>query len=178
MTDATGWCQQLSLPTPLRDLPGGRTAAFGTGGGDIELYETATGQRRHTFTGLKRIVNSLAFSPDGATLLSQSPDGPVIQWDVRGDTLHELTPDPAGWDELFRELGGDDAEAAFRAVRRFAVETDGPAELAKRVSKPNALTAGRAVEAVRLGNTAAGRAVLKEWAKGPKGSPLTAAAGR
>ncbi len=140
--------------------------------GVIELYELATGQKRHTFSGLKRPALSLAFSPDGRSLASESADGPVILWDVKGVLTTPATPDAAGWEAAWKALTGDDAVKAFAAVRLVAAHPDdGAAELRKRfaeVKSPAVVACERAVEAMRLADHVSARKLLAEWAKSRK----------
>jgi WD40 repeat protein len=160
--------------------PDGRTVAFGTPGGDIHLYELAAGKRRHTFVGLQRAATSLVFSPDGRLLASESADGPVLLWDVRGDVTKPAKPDAIGWGRAWDALGGEDTVKAFQAIRLFAFHPDdGAAELKKRfaeVKTPTAKVCERAVEAMQLAGTEAARKVIAEWAKGPADDVLTKAA--
>jgi RNA polymerase sigma factor (sigma-70 family) len=73
--------------------PDGRRLAAGWGatssggdepGGEVRLWDTATGKPLPSLTGHKRLVISVAFSPDGKTLVSGSYDGTTRLWDVGG----------------------------------------------------------------------------------------------
>ena len=56
--------------------PDGNTLA--SGGGEILLWDVATGQRKATLKG----VSPVSFSPDGNTLASGGRDSTVVLWDV------------------------------------------------------------------------------------------------
>ena len=78
--------------------PDGRTVL--SGGGELVLWEVATGEMLHTFEANSSIIFSVAFSPDGQTILSggvtrDSEDenselrGELILWDATtGEMLH------------------------------------------------------------------------------------------
>ncbi len=116
---------QLELDSAGRSLavsPDERTVAVG-GVTGIHLYDLRTGARRHTFAGLTRPPEALAFSPTGRYLASESADGPVLLWDVRGEL--SALPEPAAA-QLWADLESDDAAKAFQAVRTVAAH---PAKL-------------------------------------------------
>ncbi len=115
-----------ATPTTAALSPDGETVALGTHAG-IRLYEAATGTLRHEFGGLTRPVDKLAFHPSGRVLVSESADGPLLVWDVRGDLTRG--PEPKDWAAPFGELDGTDGELAFAAVRQFASQPNGLAEL-------------------------------------------------
>jgi Tol biopolymer transport system component len=77
--------------------PDGRmiAAAGGTGvGGEnsIKLWDIASGQLVRSLTGHSTFVNSVAFSPDGRTLVSGCVDGTIKLWDItNGQMLRTLT---------------------------------------------------------------------------------------
>jgi WD40 repeat protein len=72
--------------------PDGAALASGGSDGAVRVWDTATGDCRHTLTGHTDGVGSVAFSPDGATVASGSSDGTVRVWDTAtGDRRHTLT---------------------------------------------------------------------------------------
>ena len=129
--------------------PVGDAVAVGSSDG-LRLYEASTGKLRHRFREQTRPVQVVAFSPDGRFLAAESVDGPLLLWDVRGDLTKSAKPDAAGWDAAWAALGGDGAEAAFRAVRLFALHPDdGAAELKRRFADRKPPTAEAVAALVR-----------------------------
>ncbi len=102
--------------------PDGRSLATGDREGELILWEVSSGRPRHVFAGHEgQFTPSLAFSPDGRTLAASSAGGPVYVWDVVGSL--QSKPRRLSNDELQRgwnTLGGEDASAAFQAIRRLA----------------------------------------------------------
>jgi WD40 repeat protein len=116
----------------------GNTVAVGNGG-EVFLYEVCSRRLRHKFTQAHREVVTVGFTLDGKHLLAESTDGSIFLWDVRGDLTKPAKRDAVGWDAAWKALGGEDATAAFRAVRLFALYPDeGSMELKQRFaeSKP------------------------------------------
>ncbi|NEO87245.1 MAG: WD40 repeat domain-containing protein, partial [Spirulina sp. SIO3F2] len=63
-----------------------------TAGACLQLWDTATGQPRQTLLGHHEIISSLAFSPDGQTVVSASQKECAIFWSVEtGDRLRTLS---------------------------------------------------------------------------------------
>jgi WD40 repeat protein len=59
----------------------------------VKLWDISTGRCVRTFIGHTREVYSVAFSPDGQTLISSSTDETVRLWDVStGKCLKTLKP--------------------------------------------------------------------------------------
>jgi WD40 repeat protein len=89
--------------------------------GTVQLYEVATGRLRHTFEPGEAWDKAAAFSPDGRFLATSQRGVPVLLWDFRGERSRPaVPPDDAGWAKAWDALGGDDAKAAFAAIRLFA----------------------------------------------------------
>ena len=66
--------------------------------GTARLWDTATGAEIHRFEGHKDRVSSVAFAPDGATLITGSHDGTVRLWNVATGILeYEIIPLPDSW---------------------------------------------------------------------------------
>jgi WD40 repeat protein len=104
--------------------PDGKTLAWG-GSTGIRLWETASKKVRREFAGHPVAVHSLAFSPDGRTLVSGSMDTTALVWDVTGRG-HERAAPPALSEErlrsLWNSLGSADAGEAGRAVWSLAAD--------------------------------------------------------
>jgi len=80
----TGRIWDLSLS------PDGKALAV-AGSAGITIYRTDTFEWVRTFGVFSHRVTSVAFAPDGTTLVSGSCDGPVILWDVEtGDQVRVL----------------------------------------------------------------------------------------
>ena len=61
---------------------GGRWIASGGEDGRVKIWDSRTGAAVVTFRGHTGLVSSLAFSPDGRSLISGSRDHTVKVWDV------------------------------------------------------------------------------------------------
>ena len=70
--------------------PDGETLA--TGDSEIRLWNVQTGELLKTLTGHKERISSLAYFPDGTTLVSSSPDKTIRLWNTRtGELLRTFT---------------------------------------------------------------------------------------
>ena len=61
--------------------PDGKAIASGSWQ-EIRMWDAATGEHRQTLTGHASLVKSLAFSPDGGTLVSGGEDGTIFLWQL------------------------------------------------------------------------------------------------
>ncbi len=98
-----------------------RTLAVGDEKGAIHLLELTSGKFRRHLTGQRDRICALVFSRDGTRLISGSLDTTALVWDLTG-RLHDH-PRPlraADLDACWTDLGGADAEAAYRAIHRLA----------------------------------------------------------
>jgi WD40 repeat protein len=79
--------------------PDGRQALSGSPDGTLRLWDLASGQALHTFTGHSEEVWAIAVTPDGRTLVSGGVDGTVRVWrlpaGLLGPDAPPLTPDPS-----------------------------------------------------------------------------------
>ena len=104
--------------------PAGRLLAAKHGTG-IGLWEIATGKLRRQFTGHQGSVGAFAFSPDGRSLLTGSEDTTLLIWDLaRRQETQPARLAPADLEALWRDLGGDDADRADRAISTLAARAD------------------------------------------------------
>jgi WD40 repeat protein/CHAT domain-containing protein/Tfp pilus assembly protein PilF len=62
----------------------GRWLAWTNAGGDIKLWDTQTGREGASISGQGRAINSLAFSPDGASLQLGLANGVIELWKTPG----------------------------------------------------------------------------------------------
>ena len=62
--------------------PDGTTLASEGEDNTVRVWDTETGEQKHTLAGHTSGVAGIAFSPDGATLASGSGDGRVRLWDT------------------------------------------------------------------------------------------------
>jgi WD40 repeat protein len=85
-------------PTALAFNPAGIVLARGTAyWNDIEMYEIPSGTVVNCLVGHQNSVTALAFSADGATLVSGGADGTIKFWEARSGTLQaSLVIPPAG----------------------------------------------------------------------------------
>jgi WD40 repeat protein len=105
--------------------PDGRSLATGGFEGELILWEVSSGRQRHAFVGHEDQVISLAFSPDGRTLAASSAGAAAYVWDVAGSL--QSKPRRLANDELqhcWSTLGGEDASAAFQAIRQLAAASE------------------------------------------------------
>jgi WD40 repeat protein len=110
----------------LAFTPDGRTLAVGCAGEGLRLFEVATRKERRQLPGHVGGIRALAFAPDGKLLASASADSTVLVWDLLSPplpTTHaRLTS--ADLEELWADLGGEDAVRAERAIRTLLVAPD------------------------------------------------------
>jgi hypothetical protein len=130
---------------------------------------------RHVFQHHGPVEPALAWRADGRVLAAASPEAPVYLWDVAGDRTGDAPEwKPAGDADRWAALTGDDAAAAFGALRQlWAHPAKAVPFLTARVGAgPAARLAARACEALELIGTADAKQVLAGWARGDSESPL------
>jgi RNA polymerase sigma factor (sigma-70 family) len=103
--------------------PDGRLLAVSGDEERVVLYELATGQRIHEWTGHAGFVWSLAFAPDGRSLVSGSWDATALVWDLTGRELAKKQREPLTDAELearWTALNGEKADEAHQAILSLA----------------------------------------------------------
>jgi WD domain, G-beta repeat len=107
----------------------GRLLATGSFDGAVRLWEVATGQERHCFTGHQGTIHGIVFSPDGKFSATSSPNAPVFVWDVEGHDGKPPSATPFTGEEsasLWKSLDDANASTAFDAMRELLTRP-GPA---------------------------------------------------
>jgi WD40 repeat protein len=90
----------------------------------IHLWDAWTGKEVGLFPGHRGWVNSLAFAPDGRTLVSGGADTTLLMWDVSAfgsdprRSTEKLNPDQLA--TFVRELESENAAEAYRAILGLA----------------------------------------------------------
>jgi WD40 repeat protein len=103
----------------------GRTVATADPGREIRLWEVATGEVRTQWDGGRGGTASLAFSPDGKTLVVGTGDSTILVWDLTAQALAAWAGRAAQPIEvLLNHLGSDDARDAYAALRALATVPD------------------------------------------------------
>jgi RNA polymerase sigma factor (sigma-70 family) len=129
--------------------PDGRVVATGANDGVVRLWEVASGRQRRSFKDGDYLVQSLAFSADGR-LLASGGFGPAVVWNVTGRQSSAAPAEPftaAEQDRLWQALAGDDAEAAYAAMRQLLARPAAAVDLLTARLQP-----ASAVPAERLGS--------------------------
>src|SRR5262249_25578280 len=89
-------------------------------GGDVQLWEVASGKTRGRFTGHRGRVWSISFAQDGRRLASGSADHTAIIWDITGRLRDGRLPavelSAKELDGLWADLAREDAIRAHRAI--------------------------------------------------------------
>ncbi len=119
--DCRLWCS-------LAFSPDGRLLATGPYDHDdtVHLWEVATFQQVARLQGHHGGVTALAFSPDGRSLATGGGDATALVWDLTGrtgsGTQRTAQLSPSRLEECWEVLGGENAAAAYAAVRALAAD--------------------------------------------------------
>jgi WD40 repeat protein len=91
---------------------------------DVTLWDLATLAELDRLSGHRQTASVLAFSPDGTRLASAGADSSILIWDTTGyaaaKRLKAVDLTEADLKDCWAALAGEDAKAAYLAVRRLA----------------------------------------------------------
>jgi hypothetical protein len=132
-------------PAPIAFSPSSKQFAAADANRDIYVWELATGSKVRTFQGHRKAVTSLAFSPDGKTLLSGSEDATLLLWDVSGTGKPKISLTPKLLTDYWDALADKDPNLAAEAA---AALLNAPQQTVEVLDKK--LTAGDALDVDEL----------------------------
>ncbi len=143
----------------------------------IRVFDLASGQESRRLEGHRGTVNSIAFTPDGHSLVSGSEDATALVWDVsdlRGQMTRDEAPNPESLQAHWNALAGQDARAAYRATwalsvssaMRFLRDHLRPAKAVEPIASPEVLRTVRAITALERINTPEARGAIERLVQG------------
>jgi RNA polymerase sigma factor (sigma-70 family) len=121
----------------LHFSPDGRWLAWVGNQGMIHLWDVHRGALV-VLSGHDAAVTDLAFTADGRTVVSASDDTTLLVWDLARAAAMNPPPKPGDVEQAWRALAGDDAKAAYEAIRALAVSPDAAVRRMAQELKPAA----------------------------------------
>jgi hypothetical protein len=115
--------------------PTGRWLAWVGSLKTIHVWDVARGKSLDPVTGHDDIITGLAFSADECAVVSSSNDSTLLVWDLSAAMKNAL-PKGGNVEQAWRALAGDDAKAAYDAIRVLAANPDAAVLLFARHLKP------------------------------------------
>ena len=88
-----------TLPQPIYSTafsPDGKNIVVGLEGGEIDVIDAKTGERKIRYFGHDRLVSGLSFSPNGLSLASVDGEGNLHRWDIHSGQAIWKTEADAG----------------------------------------------------------------------------------
>jgi WD40 repeat protein len=113
-------------PAYALSADGKLVATGGTNENSVKVWDAESGALKLTLEGHEKGVLSLAFSPDGQTLVSGSYDNTVRQWDVRKGTFRQaFTEDSlsAVFSVAYSPDGRTVASGSYHEIKLWDAET-------------------------------------------------------
>jgi hypothetical protein len=118
---------------PVAFSPDGRFLAV-PDGSELQLLAFPSLQTVHTFRGHGGSISSVAFAPDGQTLITGSKDSTALVWDVAG--VLPVEKEIVSVDKLWAEMRDADRLAAYGAFCRLRQQPEATVALLSKVLRP------------------------------------------
>jgi RNA polymerase sigma factor (sigma-70 family) len=135
---------------PSRGLlfsPSGRWLAWPSDSRTIHVCDARRGEMLGSFMGHDDTITGLAFTADERSLVSSSNDSTLLVWDVSALVANQK-PDKSGdFERAWPVLAGEDAKAAFQAIRELAATPEATVKRLARQLKPIAPIDAKRIEA-------------------------------
>jgi RNA polymerase sigma factor (sigma-70 family) len=116
----------------LQFSPTGRWLAWTGSSRTIHVWDVHRGEMLGSFRGHDDAVTGLAFAADDRALASSSEDSTILVWDVAGPAAKKPPLKAGDVGPAWQALAGDDAKAAFQAIRVLA---SSPEAAVKRIAR-------------------------------------------
>jgi WD40 repeat protein len=107
-----------------------------TGGEGIFVWDIHRGEMLSSFTGHEGDITGLDFGVDDRALVSSSQDSTLLVWDIAGKIAKQPPRKAGDVERAWRDLLGDDAKAAYEAIRVLSASPDAAIKLLARNLKP------------------------------------------
>ncbi len=131
----------------LHFSPTGSRLAWVNGLKTIHVWDATRGEMLASFAGHDGRISDLAFPADERALVSASDDSTLLVWDLAGPAAKQLPPRSGDMSEAWKSLAGEDAKAAYEAIRVLASNSDAAVPLLARHLKPAAPIDRKRIEA-------------------------------
>jgi hypothetical protein len=122
-------------PDNLSLSPDGRLLAWSDGTTKIHVLDVQTGAMLGPFAGHDDAVMGLTFTRDNRALASASADSTILRWDVAAAIVNK----PLQTDDIegaWQALAGDDAKAAFEAIRQLTADPEKAVKIIRQNLRP------------------------------------------
>jgi WD40 repeat protein len=106
--------------------------------GRIFVWDVQRGEMLGSFTGHDGDITGLAFSADDRTLISSSQDSTLLVWDIAAMAAKQPSSKAGDVERAWRALLGDDAKAAYEAIRVLSASPGDAVKLLAQHLKPAA----------------------------------------
>jgi RNA polymerase sigma factor (sigma-70 family) len=121
---------------PLRFSSTGRWLAWKYGDRMIQVWDIRRCEMLASFVGHDGPITDLTFTADDRALVSASEDSTLLVWDLAETAAKKPPPRTGDVNQAWQTLAGDDAQAAYQAIRVLASSPDTAVRLIARHLQP------------------------------------------